>query len=62
MKLKKIDPRRSTEQTSSPQSAGLKVKSHVKAGLGTVALAVPKFQNLNLNLGALAAQPVFVCG
>jgi hypothetical protein len=58
MNLKKIDPRQSTEQASSPQSAGLKVKSHVKAGLGTVALAVPKFQNL----GALAAQPIFICG
>jgi hypothetical protein len=60
MKLKKIDPRQSTEQTSSPPSPGLQVKSHVKAGLGTVAFAVPKLQNLNL--GALAAQPVFVCG
>jgi hypothetical protein len=60
MKLTKIDPRPSTEQTSSPPSAGLQVKSHVKAGLGTVAFAVPKFQNLNV--GALAGQAVFICG
>jgi hypothetical protein len=33
MNLKKIDTPQSTEQTSSAQSAGLKVKSHVKAGL-----------------------------
>jgi hypothetical protein len=36
MNLKKIDPRQSTEQTSSPPSAGLQIKSHVKAGLATV--------------------------
>ena len=58
MNLKKIDPRQSTEQESSTPSAGLKVKSHVKAGYGTVALAVPRYQNL----GALAIKPVFVCG
>jgi hypothetical protein len=58
MNLKKIDTRPSTEQASSPPSAGLKVKSHVKAGYGTVALAVPRYQNL----GALAVQPIFVCG
>jgi hypothetical protein len=58
MNLKKIDPRQSTEQATSPQSAGLKVKSHVKAGIGTVALAVPQFQNLR----ALAVNPIFVCG
>jgi hypothetical protein len=58
MNLKKIDPRQSTEQEASPPSAGLKVKSHVKAGVGTVALAVPRYQNL----GALAVKPVFVCG
>lgn len=36
MKLIKIDPRPNTEQTTPPQSAGLKVKSHVKAGLADV--------------------------
>jgi hypothetical protein len=41
MNLKKIDPDQNKEQTSSPQSAGLQVKSHVKAGLATVrAIAV----------------------
>lgn len=58
MNLKKIDTRQNTEQASSPPSAGLKVKSHVKAGIGTVELAVPRYQNL----GALAVKPVFVCG
>ena len=58
MNLKKIDTRQSTVQASSPPSAGLKVKSHVKAGYGTVALAVPQYQNF----GALATRPIFVCG
>jgi hypothetical protein len=33
MNLKKIDTRQSTEQASPPPSDGLKIKSHVKAGL-----------------------------
>ncbi len=57
MKLKKIDPRQRPEQTS-PPSAGLKVKSHVKAGIGDLQLAVPQYKNI----GALAVKPVFVCG
>lgn len=35
MNLKKIDTPQSTEQTTSSQSAGLTVKSHVKAGVTT---------------------------
>lgn len=57
MNLKKINTERKTEEVATPQAEGLKVKSHVKAGLATPALATPRLREVALNPGI-----VFVCG
>lgn len=57
MKLQQIDPQR-PEPTPSETPAGMKVKSHVKAGLSAAVIAPPRLPGLP----QVGRPPIFVCG
>lgn len=59
MKLNQIDNGQRTHEVTPATEAGLKVKSHVKAGLGGfVGVTPPRVQPIPI----VGLQPIFVCG
>ena len=58
MKLNQIDNGQGSREVTPTADAGLKVKSHVKAGLANVAFNNPTL----LPVTALVVRPIAICG